>query len=118
MQIFNVGPLELLFILILAFVVLGPQDMVTHSRRLGRLIYRLLRSPLWLYLTGTARELQELPRQAVREAAWQESLQEIHAVGQALPVTRWEEIAGYPVYLVEQDGVTASSEEDVTGDKP
>lgn len=118
MQIFNVGPLELLFILILAFVILGPQDMVTYSRKLGRLIYRFLRSPLWLYLIGAARELQELPRQTLREAALQETLQEIHSVGQALPITRWEAIAGYPVHLVEQDGITAPSEQDLSDDKP
>lgn len=101
MQILNVGPLELLFILILAFVILGPQDMATYSRRLGRWVYRFLRSPLWLYLTGATRELQEFPRQMLREAALEESLKEIHLIGQT-PAIRWEDLTITPT-LIEQE---------------
>jgi hypothetical protein len=118
MQIFNVGPLELLFILILAFVILGPQDMVTYSRRLGRLIYRFLHSPLWYSLTGAAREFQELPRQVLRDAAMEESLKELYPPGQAMPVIRWEEMVDFPRHVVEADKTTLPPEQDITADKP
>ncbi|MSQ11784.1 MAG: hypothetical protein EXR48_03715 [Dehalococcoidia bacterium] len=38
MNIFGVGPLELLLVLVLGFVVLGPARMATMARKAGRLV--------------------------------------------------------------------------------
>ena len=45
-EIFNIGPLEILFIVILALLILGPQDMVKTARSIGKLIRKVVRSPL------------------------------------------------------------------------
>ncbi len=77
MEIFNVGPLEFLFILLLAFIVLGPEGSLKTARQAGRLVYRIVRSPLWAYLLKTSEEVRDLPRQIVREAGMEESLKDL-----------------------------------------
>jgi sec-independent protein translocase protein TatB len=77
MEIFNIGPLELVFILIIALIVLGPENMVKSARGLGKWIYKLVRSPMWATLINTSRELREFPEKLVREAGIDESLKEI-----------------------------------------
>ena len=44
MELFGIGPLELLFILIIALIVLGPKDMVKAGRTLGRFMRQLMMS--------------------------------------------------------------------------
>jgi Sec-independent protein translocase protein TatA len=69
MELFGVGPLELLFIFIIALVVLGPRDMVKAGRSLGRLLRKTILSPTWLKLQ---REVRNLPYQMMREAGLDE----------------------------------------------
>ena len=38
MKILNIGPMELVFILIIVLIVLGPKDMVQYGRKLGKFI--------------------------------------------------------------------------------
>lgn len=77
MQIFGVGPLELLLILVLALVIMGPQDMVGTARKLGRWIYQLVRSPTWRAIMETTQEFRDLPQKIVRDAGLDEAVQEI-----------------------------------------
>lgn len=77
MEIFNVGPLELLFIILLAFVVLGPQGSVKAARQAGAWVYRVVHSPFWASMMKTSQEIRDIPRQIVREAGIEESLREI-----------------------------------------
>ena len=77
MQIFGVGPLELLMILILALVIMGPQDMVGTARRLGQWVYSVVRSPTWRAIMETSADLRELPTKLVREAGLDEAIKEV-----------------------------------------
>jgi len=47
MEILNIGPLELILIIILAVVIFGPEDMVKYSRAAGRWLYKASRSEFW-----------------------------------------------------------------------
>lgn len=69
MELFGVGPLELVFILIIALIVLGPRDMVKAGNTLGRLMRRTILSPTWLKIQ---REIRTLPYQMMREAGLEE----------------------------------------------
>jgi Sec-independent protein translocase protein TatA len=69
MELFGIGPLELLFIFIIALVVLGPRDMVKVGRSLGGLLRKTVLSPTWVKMQ---REIRNLPYQMMREAGLQE----------------------------------------------
>ncbi len=87
MEILGVGPLELLFILIIALIVLGPGDMVKTGRNLGRLLRRIITSPEWRTVQKASRELRYLPNRLMREAALEDlnkDLQDINKVGAEL----------------------------------
>lgn len=77
MQIFGVGPLELLLVLLLALIILGPEDMVGTSRKIGQWIYRIVRSPTWRAIISTTQDLRELPQKIVREAGIEEAMNEV-----------------------------------------
>ncbi len=77
MEIFGIGPLELLFILLIMLIVLGPKDMVKTGQRLGRMIRNLTRSPTWIAMMNTSREIREMPTRLVRESGLEEEVSEI-----------------------------------------
>jgi Sec-independent protein translocase protein TatA len=78
MEIFNVGPWELGLILILALIVLGPDRMVKTSREVARWIAKIVRSPIWKDLVNTSEEVRSIPKQLIKEANLEKSLQEIN----------------------------------------
>lgn len=77
MEIFGVGPLEFLLILVMALVILGPQDMVSTARKIGQWVYRVVRSPTWQAIIATTQDLRELPQKIVREAGIEEAMNEV-----------------------------------------
>lgn len=84
MDFLGVGPLELLFIMIIALVVIGPRDLGKYARSAGQFLNRLYRSETWRVLTETSRNLRTLPNRLAREAALEElddvrrSIQGVH----------------------------------------
>lgn len=68
MELFNIGIPELIVILVLALVILGPRDMVTTARKLGHWVNRVVRSPFWKELMGISQEMRDLPTRIVRDA--------------------------------------------------
>jgi hypothetical protein len=72
MEILGIGPLELFFILIIALIVLGPNDMVKAGRTLGRLMRSIVTSPTWRMIQQTSREFRYLPNRLMREAGMEE----------------------------------------------
>jgi Sec-independent protein translocase protein TatA len=82
MEFLGVGPLELLFIFLIALIVLGPNDIVKASRTLGRFLRTVVTSPTWSAIQQTSREIRYLPNKLIREAGLEEqakSLNEISA---------------------------------------
>jgi Sec-independent protein translocase protein TatA len=65
MEILGIGPLELLFILLIALILLGPTDMVKAGRTLGRILRKTILSPTFVEMQKIIRNLpNELMRQA------------------------------------------------------
>jgi Sec-independent protein translocase protein TatA len=77
MEIFNIGPLELIIFLILAFVLLGPKDMVITAYKVGQAIRKFVRSPVWREILRSAQEIRELPTKLMDETGLQEELDAI-----------------------------------------
>lgn len=98
MDILGVGPLELIFILIIALIVLGPSDMVKAGRSIGRFLRQVVTSPTWRAVTRTSSELRSLPNKLIRDAGLEEDLKEIQDVTKkAIPpdlssdLNQWQE---------------------------
>jgi sec-independent protein translocase protein TatB len=68
MEIFGIGASELIFILLIAIIVLGPKDMQKAGRTIGRWLNQLVRSDGWKVFQKTSAELRNLPRNLMREA--------------------------------------------------
>ena len=68
MEIFGIGASELVFILLIAIIVLGPRDMQKAGRTIGRWLNQLVRSDSWKVFQKTSDELRNLPRNLMREA--------------------------------------------------
>lgn len=86
MDILGIGPLELIFILIIALIVLGPTDMVKAGRTVGKFLRQIVTSPTWHAVTRTSQELRNLPNKLMRDAGLEEDFKEIqNATRKAIP---------------------------------
>src|SRR5512138_1367364 len=68
MEILGVGPSELIFIVLLAIIILGPKDMQKAGKSIGRFLNQLVRSDSWKVFQKTSTEIRNLPRNLMREA--------------------------------------------------
>jgi len=69
MEILGIGPAELVFIIIIALIVLGPRDMQKTGRTIGKWLRQVVTSDAWKLFQQTSREIQTLPNRLMREAA-------------------------------------------------
>lgn len=75
--IFGIGIPEILIVLVLALIILGPKDMVSTARKMGRWVYKVYHSPTWRMIMSTSQEIRELPTKFVREAGLEDTVEEI-----------------------------------------
>ncbi len=76
MEVFGIGPLELLLIFLIILVVLGPGEMVRGGRKLAEWIRKVRQSDLW----KTSREITELPKQVMKETGLQDEIRQLQDV--------------------------------------
>lgn len=67
MSFLGVGPLELIFILLIAILVFGPEDLANRARKLGKLVRKVKHSEAWYTLTHLRYEIEDLPRRLVED---------------------------------------------------
>lgn len=72
MNILGVGPLEVLFIFLIALIVLGPKDIVKASQTMGRWLRSIVRSDTWRIIRETSREIRNIPTKMMRESGLDE----------------------------------------------
>lgn len=72
MNILGIGPLEFLFILVIAIIILGPKDMVKAGQTIGRWLRKLIMSETWRTVQNTSRELRNIPTRLIRESGMDE----------------------------------------------
>lgn len=78
MEILGVGPLEILFIFLIALIVLGPQDMKKAGLTLGRFMRKVVTSQGWRDFQQGWRNLRYLPNKMMREAGLEEDVKSIN----------------------------------------
>jgi Sec-independent protein translocase protein TatA len=72
MNIFGIGPLEVVFILIIGILVLGPEGMIEAGRKFGKFLRSVLNSSWWKNVRQGINDIQHLPQRLMREAELEE----------------------------------------------
>lgn len=90
MEIFGVGILEVILILVVAIIVLGPDGMVKSAQSIGLFMRKIIKSPIWAQLMDTQRELRDMPTRLVREAGLEEDIKELKKTSQDIKRTSQE----------------------------
>jgi len=72
MNIFGIGPLEIVFVLIIGILVLGPDGMISAGRKLGKFMRSIIKSNGWQNIRKGVSEIQYLPQRLMREAELEE----------------------------------------------
>ena len=83
MDVLGVGPLELMFIILIVILVVGPRDIGNTARSIGKFLNRLYKSEEWKSLTQASRTLRTLPQRLAREA----ELEELESIRNSLKDT-------------------------------
>jgi|GEM_PF-570515 len=68
MEFLNIGGLELLFILVVALVALGPERIVKVGHALGQFLRKLSKNVLFREVVQTTDEIRNYPRKILDEA--------------------------------------------------
>ena len=76
MEFLGIGPLELLLVLVIALLVIPPNQLGKVGRSTGRFLNRMFRSDSWRIFRQASSELQNLPSRLAREA----QLEELHSI--------------------------------------
>lgn len=74
MEVLGVGPVEFLFIVIIALIVFGPKDMEKAGRTIGDWLNKVIHSDTWDVLRKTSEELRHLPNRLMRESNYEKHL--------------------------------------------
>jgi Sec-independent protein translocase protein TatA len=89
MDFLGVGPLELVFILIIALIIFGPNDIVRTGKSLGRFLRKVVTSDGWKAFQQASKGMRDLPTTLIREAGLEEEdLRELTGVKDFEQATR------------------------------
>jgi sec-independent protein translocase protein TatB len=117
MELFGIGPTELLFIILLALIIFGPKDLEKAGRSLGRSLYKLIKSDTWQTLTQTSKKIKTLPDDLIRQAE-KEILQEKVDSGAAKSEAWKMDPRSHPQNPAPADPAAPNSEPDTGPDTP
>ena len=68
MNIFGIGPQEIIIILVIIFLILGPEDLEKTGKTVGKWINNITKSDGWSAVRSISREVRGLPSRLAREA--------------------------------------------------
>jgi hypothetical protein len=102
MQILNVGPLELIFFFLLAFILLGQDGMVGFAKKSAQWIAKIIRSPYWRELVNTSEEVKSIPQKLIQGAKLDQSLSEIKEMSRS-PLGTKEDLGKNSLELPESE---------------
>ncbi|EKD89109.1 MAG: hypothetical protein ACD_34C00193G0004 [uncultured bacterium] len=77
MNFLNLGLPEVIFIILLALIIFGPNNMVKSAKEVGGLLKKVTKSPYWQEVWATKRELDELPKMLAKEANFNETIRDL-----------------------------------------
>lgn len=79
MEVFGIGPLELLLIFLLALILLGPKDMVNGAKKLAAWIRSMRESDLW----KSTKEISDMPKKIMKETGLEDELSQMRNMSNA-----------------------------------
>ncbi len=85
MEIFGIGPLEILLILFIALIIFGPEDIVKTGKSIGRFLRKIVTSEGWRVFQRTSRDMRTLPNRLIREAGLEEAQQTLQTISPVNP---------------------------------
>jgi len=77
MKIFNLGALEILFIIFLALIVLGPKKSIKAAGDVAHWIREFIESPFLKDLLSASNEIRDLPKKVLDDADFQKTIDDI-----------------------------------------
>lgn len=77
MDLLGVGPLELGLILLIVFLVVGPNDLAATGKKLGRFLSTVKKSEFWRGVNQITKEVRTLPNTLMREAELEDLKKEL-----------------------------------------
>lgn len=80
MDILGIGFSELIFIVLIAFIVLGPRDMRKAGKTLGKWMNKIVRSKEWQEIKDASHQIKTLPNKLMREANLDEFADEFNQI--------------------------------------
>ena len=84
MDIFGIGPTEIVFIVLLALILLGPKEMEKTGRTIGRFLRDMTKSEGWRAFRDTSREIRNLPNRLMREANIEDLQKDVGKIGKEI----------------------------------
>lgn len=69
MDVFGIGPMEFVYIVLILLVIFGPNDLVKGARSIGSLVNQWRRSDDFQLIKQVAKEVRDLPNRLTEEAA-------------------------------------------------
>ena len=73
MDFLGIGPLELIFILLIALIIFGPKDILKAGRTFGRFFRKVVTSDGWKAFQQASKGMRNLPNTLMREAGLEEA---------------------------------------------
>jgi len=67
MELFGIGIFEVIMIMLIALIFLGPQDTIKAGRNLGKAVRRFFSSEEWRTLLQASREIRTIPEKFMEE---------------------------------------------------
>ena len=77
MDLLGVGPLELILVFLIIFLVLGPEDLAATGKKIGRFLSTVRKSEFWKGVNEVSKEIRTLPTTLMREAELEDAKKEI-----------------------------------------
>jgi len=68
MNLLGIGMPELIFVVLLALIILGPKDMQKAGKTIANSLRKIITSPEWRMVKDTSNKISTLPEQWMREA--------------------------------------------------
>ncbi len=72
MDFLGIGPLELIFVLLIALIIFGPKDIARAGRTVGRFLRTVVKSEGWKAFQEASKGMRNLPNTLMREAGLEE----------------------------------------------
>ena len=108
MEIFGIGPLELLFIILIALIVLGPKEMMSTAKKSATWLKKLRQSDIW----NSTKEVMDIPNQVLHESGLDKEIRELQNVSKrGIGESVWKPDALSSSTQAAQDAVPAKESE-------